>query len=69
MTSATLSSKFQLVIPKAIRDELQLKAGQKFVVITKGDVIELIPQRSMEWARGLLKGLEPGEYRDREDRY
>lgn len=69
MALATLSSKFQLAIPKAIRDELQLKAGQKFVVITKGGVIQLVPQRSMEWARGLLKGHEPGEYRDRDDRY
>lgn len=68
MVSATLSSKFQLSIPKAIREELKLKAGQKFVFITKGQVIELVPQRSMAWARGLLKGLEPGDYRDRKDR-
>ena len=36
MISATLSSKFQLAIPKAVREELALEAGQKFAVITKG---------------------------------
>ena len=39
MISAKLSSKFQLAIPKAIRDQLDLKAGQQFTLITKGDVI------------------------------
>jgi len=69
MLSATLSSKFQLAIPKAIRDELGLQAGQKFAVIPKGKVIELVPLLSMAEARGLLKGADPTGYRDREDRY
>ncbi|GAB6041668.1 AbrB/MazE/SpoVT family DNA-binding domain-containing protein [Endothiovibrio diazotrophicus] len=43
MLSATLSSKFQLSIPKVVREELHLRAGQKFAVITKGDVISLVP--------------------------
>ena len=69
MISATLSSKFQLAIPKAIRDELGLQAGQKFAVIAKGKVIELVPLLSMDEARGLLKGADPTDYRDRSDRY
>ena len=40
MVSATLSSKFQLAIPKAIRDELGIFTGQKFALIAKGQVIE-----------------------------
>ncbi len=69
MASATLSSKFQLVIPKAIREQLDLRAGQKFALIAKGDVIELVPLRSLKQARGLFKGADPTGYRDRKDRF
>ena len=68
MISATLSSKYQLAIPKAIREELGLQAGQKFAVIAKGDVIELVPLRSLKAARGMFKGADPNSYRDRKDR-
>ncbi len=66
---ATLSSKYQLVIPKAVRDELDLVAGQQFTLLTKGQVIELVPLRSVASARGMLKGANPENYRDRKDRY
>jgi AbrB family looped-hinge helix DNA binding protein len=68
MISATLSSKFQLSIPKAIRDQLHLEAGQRFTVVTKGEVIALVPQRSITWAKGLLRECDPNDYRDRRDR-
>jgi len=68
MVSATLSSKYQLAIPKAIREKLGLQAGQKFTLITKGDIIELIPRRSQAKARGLFKEADPAGYRDRKDR-
>ena len=68
MKSATLSSKYQLAIPKAIRKELGLQAGQEFAVIAKGDVIELVPLRSLKAARGMFKGSDPTGYRDRKDR-
>jgi len=69
MTAVTLSSKYQLAIPKAIRDELGLYAGQKLALITEGSVIELVPLRSIEKSRGLLKRANPERYRDRRDRY
>ena len=68
MASATLSSKFQLSIPKAIREQMQLKAGQKFAVIPKGDTIILAPIRPLEEMRGILKGADTSDYRDRTDR-
>jgi AbrB family looped-hinge helix DNA binding protein len=68
MTCVTLSSKFQLSIPKAIRDQMQLRAGQKFAVILKGDTIVLAPIRPLEAMRGVLKGADPSDYRDRTDR-
>ena len=59
MVSATLSSKFQLVIPKPIREQLGLRAGTRFAMMTKGDVSELVPLQSIREARGLLKGVKP----------
>lgn len=68
MQTATLSSKYQLAIPKAIRETLNLKAGQKFTVIAKGNIIELVPVRSLQAMRGMLKGANTDNYRDRQDR-
>lgn len=68
MSSATLSSKFQLSIPKAVREELHLQAGQKFAVITKGDVIYLVPIPALDDLRGVAKGADTSDYRDRDER-
>ncbi len=64
MPSATLSNRFQLAIPKAIREELGLHAGQRFALIPKGKGIELVPLPSLDEARGLLKGADPTGYRE-----
>jgi AbrB family looped-hinge helix DNA binding protein len=68
MISAKLSSKFQLAIPKAIRDQLNLKAGQQFTLITKGNIIELVPVGSLTAARGSFKDCNPNDYRNHLDR-
>ena len=68
MKTATLSSKFQLSIPKTVRDTLSLVAGQKFTIITKGKIIELVPITTLESMRGILKGKNTSNYRDRQDR-
>jgi len=54
IASVTLSSKFQLSIPKAIREEMHLQAGQKFAIIPKGDAIVLVPIRRLAEMRGIL---------------
>ena len=69
MSQATLSEKFQLSIPKAIREQLNLRAGQQFIVVTKGDSIVLVPKRSAEDMRGFMRGASTENYRDRQDRY
>lgn len=69
MSQATLSEKFQLSIPKAIRERLNLRAGQQFVIVTKGESIVLVPKRSAEEMRGFMRGANPDNYRDRQDRY
>ena len=68
MNAVKLSSKFQLAIPKAIREELDLKAGQQFTLITKGNMSELVPILSSKEARGSFKDCNPNDYRDRQDR-
>ncbi len=71
MIQAKLSSKFQLSIPKAIRDDLDLQAGQQFTLLARGNIIELVPMRSVKDARGMLSSSEyksSSEYRDRQER-
>jgi AbrB family looped-hinge helix DNA binding protein len=68
MASVTLSSKFQFSIPKAVREELNLRAGQQFAVITKGDIISLVPIPDLAELRGIAKGADTSDYRDRSDR-
>jgi AbrB family looped-hinge helix DNA binding protein len=58
MGTVTISPKFQVVIPKAIREELSLSPGQKVQAIVYGERIELIPLRPMEEMRGFLKGID-----------
>lgn len=68
MHAATLTEKFQIGIPKAFRDDLGLKAGQQFVFVAKGDTIIMIPRRSINEVRGLLKGANTANVRDRTER-
>lgn len=57
METVTISPKFQVVIPKLIRETLGLTPGQKVQAIVYGDRIELIPVRSIREMRGFLKGI------------
>ena len=58
MDTVTLSPKFQVVIPQAIRDALQLKAGEQLRVLRYGDRVEFIPVRSIKEMRGFLRGMD-----------
>jgi len=68
MQTTTISSKFQICVPRKIRDELDIKPGQQFIFITKGDCIELVPKMNIKEARGMLKGANIKNTRDRSDR-
>lgn len=68
MHAATLTEKFQIGIPKAFRDDLGLKAGQQFVFVAKGDTIVMIPRRDISEARGMFKGANTDNVRDRAER-
>ena len=64
MTTITISPKFQVVIPKAIRDLMGLRPGQKIQAIAYEDRIELIPVRRMKEMRGFLRGIDSTVERD-----
>ena len=58
METLTISPKFQVVIPKAIRERLGLLPGQKVQAVLYGDRIELIPLQPARRLRGFLKGID-----------
>ncbi len=58
MVTVTISPKFQVVIPKDIREKLGLEPGQKVQAIDYDDRIELIPLRPLQQMRGFLKGIQ-----------
>ncbi len=64
MDTVTISPKFQVVIPKAIRELLGLRPGQKVQALVYGDRIELIPVRRLKDMRGFLKGIDTTVARD-----
>jgi AbrB family looped-hinge helix DNA binding protein len=57
MQTVTISPKFQVVIPRDVRQSLQLRPGQKMQVIEYEGRIELIPDRDISELRGFLKGI------------
>jgi AbrB family looped-hinge helix DNA binding protein len=66
---AKLSSKFQISIPKAVREAQNWRAGQTFVFIPKGKGVMVMPVPELEDLRGIARGANGEGYRDRNDRY
>ncbi|NLA40290.1 MAG: AbrB/MazE/SpoVT family DNA-binding domain-containing protein [Smithella sp.] len=67
MQSVTVSPKYQIVIPKTVRESLQLYPGQKMQIVEYAGHIELIPERDIKELRGFLKGINT-EFKREEDR-
>jgi len=67
MVALTISPKYQVVIPKPIRDKLRLSPGQKMHAIVYNNRIELIPVQPVKDLRGFLKGIDTAVKRE-EDR-
>ncbi len=58
MSKVKISPKYQIVIPKKIREKLGLKPGQTIQMLLYGNRIELIPDREISDMRGFLKGID-----------
>jgi AbrB family looped-hinge helix DNA binding protein len=72
MEKATVrvSPKFQVVIPKALREELKIEPGQELLMYALDGSLRLVPRRSIKELRGIAKGLKwKDEYRDHTERF
>jgi len=66
--TATLSAKYQISIPKAVRAAQHWEAGLTFAFIPKGTGVLLVPVPKRDALKGLARGAAPSDYRDRSDR-
>jgi AbrB family looped-hinge helix DNA binding protein len=69
METVTLSSKYQLVLPRGARERLQLRPGMRITVLDKGGVIFLVPKRPVRAYRGIARGVNPKGLREKKDRH
>ena len=67
MQLVTVSPKYQIVIPKSVRESLERRPGQKMQIVEYAGRIELIPERDITELRGFLKGINT-EFEREEDR-
>ncbi len=68
METVTLSSKYQLVLPRGARERLQLRPGMRITVLDKGGVIFLVPERPLRAYRGIARGVGAKGLREKKDR-
>lgn len=69
MQTVTLSTKFQLVIPREVRQRLELEPGTRLTVIEKGGILYLVPERPIEEMRGIARGTKRKGLREKKDRH
>lgn len=68
MGEVTISSKYQVVIPRDVRKQLHLKVGQKMRVVVTGQSMNLVPAIPLSEMRGFLKGMDKSGIREEEER-
>jgi AbrB family looped-hinge helix DNA binding protein len=64
-----LSSKFQISIPKSVREAQGWDAGQEFAFVPKGSGVVLVPVPTRKQLKGMFKGADTSDIRDHSDRY
>jgi len=69
MAQTTVSSKYQVVIPKEIRERMRIEPGQKLSVIAKGGIIYLVPVLELDELQGFVQGIDTSDLREKEDRF
>ncbi len=68
MATTTISPKFQIVIPKEVREKLHLSPQQRLQVVEKGGVITLVPEVPLKTLKGSLKGMSKTGIREKKER-
>lgn len=69
MGRTRVSSKYQVVIPKDVRERANIRVGQEFQVIAKGGSVTLVPDRPIASMRGFVRGMRTTGFREKKDRY
>ena len=70
MQTVKISPKFQIVIPKAVREKLKLRPGQELLVYELDGSIRVEPPHSIKELRGMAKGMKwRDDYRDHTERF
>ena len=64
MATVTISPKYQVVIPRAVRESLGLKPGQKVQIVQYGERVEMIPLKTAKHTRGFIKGIDTSVKRE-----
>ena len=68
MNTVTISSKYQVVIPRPIREQFNLKPGQKIVFIPYNNTLRVVIVPPIEEAQGIFEGIDTEPQREKEDR-
>ena len=68
MGRTKVSSKYQVVIPKDVRESAGIQVGQVFQVIVKGGQITLVPDKPISAMRGFVRGIRTTGFREKKDR-
>lgn len=66
MKSVTISPKYQVVIPREVRQSMEIRPGSKVQVLLYENRIELIPMKKLRRMRGFLKGIDTTVERERD---
>ena len=67
--TSKLSSRYQVSIPKAVRERLAWRPDQKIAFIDHGDGVVMVPVPDREALPGIARGANTDSYRDHNDRY
>jgi len=68
METVRVSRKYQVVIPEKLRQEANIKPGDKMVAIAKHGILQYVPVRPLSRTKGMMSGLDTGELRDETER-
>lgn len=68
MDPVKISSKYQVVIPRSIREKFNLKPGQKIMFIPYNDTLRVVIVPPIEDAEGMFEGIDTDPQREKEDR-
>lgn len=69
MGRTRVSPKYQVVIPKDIREQVHVRPGQEFQVVAKGGIISFVPDKPISAMRGFVRGIRTTGFREKKERF